>query len=195
MWVKQAMLGVWALEKTGAANDGMVEPYWEDTFWDPNGRVHKSVTRSFLPRRIITPFYPTAHLLRLNVTSHPTLVKTRMPKREAILRSGMMWPVRVTGRPSILMLHLCVNMTVCPSANETWSGFNVGCLLWTGVPSITKICVLSESAMMSHVESVTIAVRAWCCARLEMFEATTVLLSESMADGIQERVGYKELIL
>ncbi len=93
------------------------------------------------------------------------------------------------------MLHLCVDMTACLSASETWSGFVVGCLLWTDVPSITKICVAPELAMAACVESVTIAARAWCCARLETFEATTVSLLESMADRMQEGVGYNELLL
>ncbi len=121
--------------------------------------------------------------------AHPTLVKTQMPKREAILRSGMMWPVRVTGRPTILMLHSCVDMTACPSASETRRGFDVDHLLWTGVHSITKICVAPESAMVSCVEGVTVAARALCCARLEMFKATTVSSLESMVDRMQEGVG------
>ncbi len=50
VWVKQAKFCVWALATTGAANDVMVLPYWEDTLFDPNGRVHKSVIQSFVPR-------------------------------------------------------------------------------------------------------------------------------------------------
>jgi hypothetical protein len=76
-------------------------------FWDSNGRIHESVTRYCVPRKIITPLYCTMHLLQLNVTSHSALVKTQMPKSEAILRCGMMWPVRVTGRPSIDVTLVC----------------------------------------------------------------------------------------
>ena len=106
-----------------------------------------------------------------------------------------MWPVRVTGRLSILMSHSCVDMMACLFASETWSRFDVGCLLWTGVPSITKICVAPESAMASCVESVTVAVRARCCARLEMFKATTVSSLESTAVRMQEGAGYGKLLL
>ncbi len=48
--------------------------------------------------------------------------------------------------------------------------------------------------MVSCVERVTVAAWALCCARLEMFESTTVSPSESMADRVQEGVGYKELL-
>ena len=74
-----------------------------------------------------------------------------MPNSEAIERSGMMCPVSIVGSPSILMSHMCVDRTIRPSANATFNGCVVGCLLTTGVPSITKIWVAPESAMASYV--------------------------------------------
>ncbi len=59
----------------------------------------------------------------------------------------MMWPIRVTGSPLILTSHICVDITLRPSASETLRGKIVQCLLTTGVPSITKIWVAPESAM------------------------------------------------
>jgi hypothetical protein len=42
---------------------------------------------------------------------------------------------------------------------DTRNGLVVGCLLRTGVPSITKICVPPVSAMASLVLSVTVAAK------------------------------------
>ncbi len=89
----------------------------------------------------------------VNVTSHPTSVRIRIPKSKAMDRLGMMCPVKVTGRPSIWMLHMCVDMTWQPSASATRSGCVVGCLLITGVLSITKIWVAPELAIVCFVGS------------------------------------------
>jgi hypothetical protein len=86
-----------------------------------------------------------------NVTVHPASVRTRIPNSDAIDRSGIMCPVSTVGSPSSLMSHMCVDKTIRPSANATFSGCVVGRLLMTGVPSITKIWVAPESAMASYV--------------------------------------------
>ena len=86
-----------------------------------------------------------------NVTVHPASVSTQMPNSEAIDRSGIMCPVSTVRSPLILMSHMCVDKTILPSANATFSGCVVGRLLTTGVPSITKIWVAPESAMASYV--------------------------------------------
>jgi hypothetical protein len=78
--------------------------------FDPNRRVLKFVKQSFLPRKIMEPLYPTTHLLLSKVTLQPALVNTGMPKSEAILRLGIMCPIRVTGRPLMMMLHSCVDV-------------------------------------------------------------------------------------
>ncbi len=82
---------------------------------------------------------------------HPTFVNTRIPNKEAIERLGMMWPFNVMGRPGMSMSHICVVQTCCPSANATLNGQVVGLLFLTKVPSITKIWVTPESAMVSPV--------------------------------------------
>ncbi len=119
---------------------------------DPNGRVHKSVAGSFSPRKIMAPLYRTVQLVLSNVTVHPASVRTQIPNSEAIDRSGIMCPVSTVRSPSILMSYtMCVDTTIRPSANATFSGCVVGRLLTTGVPSIIKIWVAPESAMASYV--------------------------------------------
>jgi hypothetical protein len=58
-----------------------------------------------------------------------------------------MCPTRVVGRPGSILRHICVDITRHPSANATFRGQVVICLLRTGVPSITNICVAPESAI------------------------------------------------
>jgi hypothetical protein len=53
-----------------------------------------------------------------------------------------------------MMSHMCVDMTRPPSANATHVVF---CLLWTGMPSMTKIWVAPESAIASLDAIVIIA--------------------------------------
>jgi hypothetical protein len=45
------------------------------------------------------------------------------------------------------MSHMCVDMTRRPSAKATFNGHVVFRLLWTGIPSMTKIWVAPESAI------------------------------------------------
>ncbi len=66
---------------------------------------------------------------------------------EAVLRSGMMCPVSVTGNPGIFMSHTCVNLTFLPSRRLTVRGFVANCLFATSTPSITKMEVAPVSAM------------------------------------------------
>ena len=121
------------------------------------GKVHRSVVRSFMPVNIILPLYLTTHFSMSNLTVHPASVSTRIPKREAIDNSGTMCPTSVVGRPGIKISHICVDITLSPSANATLSGHVVFCLLWTGVPSMTKIWVAPESAIASF-DAIVIAV-------------------------------------
>ena len=93
------------------------------------GKVHRSVIRSFMPVNIIIPLYLTTHFSMSNLTVHPASVSTRIPKREAIDNSGTMCPTSIVGRPGINISHICVNITLSPSANATLSGHVVFCLL------------------------------------------------------------------
>jgi hypothetical protein len=78
----------------------------------------------------------------------------------------------------MIMSHLFVNVMACPSVSDKQSGFYVGCLLWTGVPCITKICVAPELAMASLVSRVTVAAKARHCVKsgdiFDKFEVMTV---------------------
>jgi hypothetical protein len=156
VWAKNAICTTgwaWASAKSGAADGSVLVACWEVMSWDPNGRVHRSVDGSFSPCKIIFPLYVMIQSPFVNVMSHPTSVRIHIPKSEAMDRSGMMCPVKVTGRPSIWMSHMCVDMTWQPSASATLSGCVVGRLLIMGVPSITKIWVAPESAIACFVGS------------------------------------------
>ncbi len=59
----------------------------------------------------------------------------------------------------MLISHICVVQTCCPSANVTLSGQVVRLLFLTGIPSMTKIWVAQESTMASLVGD-SIAARA-----------------------------------
>ncbi len=77
----------------------------------PNGRGHILVAGSFQPVKITLPLYQTLHVCLSNVMSQPALVNTCMPKGDGMERSGMMWPVNKQGRPLMMILHMCVDMT------------------------------------------------------------------------------------
>ena len=173
---------------------------WEVLLGNPNESVHRSVTGSLVPRRMTCPSYQTTHSPFMKVTLHPASVSTRMPKRDAMDKLGMMCPVRTVGRPSIAMSHMCVDMTWHPSANATFRGRGVGHLLTTGVPSMTKIWVAPESAMGWFV---------WLCiappamsmgGSVDTLEITMVILSLSYC-GVQLlreknwRVGYDVFVV
>jgi hypothetical protein len=66
---------------------------------------------------------------------------------KAVLRSGMMCPVSVTGNPGIFMSHACVNLTFLPFGRLTVRGFVANRLFATSTPSITKMEVAPISAM------------------------------------------------
>ncbi len=60
------------------------------------------------------------------------------------------------------ILHMCVDVTLLPSARDTTNGHVVGCLLTVGVPSRIKNCVAPKSVMASFVYSGN-AAQAKCC--------------------------------
>ena len=167
---------------------------------DPTiGRVHKSVVGSFMPVKVIFPLYLTTHFSLSNLTVHPAAVRTPIPNSEAIDNSGTLRPMSVGGSPGIMMSHICVDVTRRSSANDTFSGHVVFCLLWTGIPSMTKIWVAIESVIASFVAIVIVAYAHFgaCCeankenadSRLivkpsETFEVMTVMSSSSMTNSL-----------
>ena len=133
---------------------------WEVLPADPTiGSVHRSVVGSFMPVKIMFPLYLTTHFSLSNLTVQPAAVRTRIPNKDAMDNSGMICPTSVVGSPGIMMSHICVDVTRRPLANETFSGHVVFCLLWTGIPSMTKICVAPKSAIAS-VDAIVIAAYA-----------------------------------
>ncbi len=70
-----------------------------------------------------------------------------MPMREATVRCGTMWPVRMVGKPGMVTSHLCVEVIVRPSGRFILIGFDVVRLFLTEFVSITKMDVAPVSAM------------------------------------------------
>jgi hypothetical protein len=148
------------------------------------------------------------HLFLSNVTVHPASARTQIPKREAIKRSGMMWPVRTVGSPLILMSHMCVDKTILLLANTSFRGCIVLRLLTTVVLSITKIWVAPESAMASVVfrwnaVQAMLFLPIWLIAHNlydfgsqildETFKVMTVALSSSLSRADEHNLmGYDE---
>jgi hypothetical protein len=113
----------------------------------PIGRVHRSVAGSLCPRKIILLLYITSQYLLENVTVHPTAHNSRIPIRDAIDSFGTMCPESLSGRPGIIMSHMCVDLTFVPSGKLIDSGLVATRLLSTGVPSMMNIAVAPVSAM------------------------------------------------
>ena len=70
---------------------------------------------------------------------------------DAIFKSGMIWPVKITGNPGIFMSHTCVDLIFLPSRRLTVSGFVANLLFSTSTPSITKMDVAPVSATARFV--------------------------------------------
>ncbi len=117
---------------------------------------------------------------------------------------------RVVGRPGSIISHICVDITRRPSANATFRGQVVFCLLRTGVPSITNICVAPESAIASlslmvpcgHDSFVlTFVVNAvWYSMFVppETFDVTTVMLLSLMVvylSGVNVILGSNAMVI
>ena len=56
-------------------------------------------------------------------------------------------PVRIIGRPRMLMSHMCVECTVSPLGRLMVSGSSAGRMLDMGIPAITKMDVAPVLAM------------------------------------------------
>jgi hypothetical protein len=109
------------------------------------GSVHKSVAGSLYPRKIIFSLYFTSHFDLVNTAVHPASHSTRMPINDAIVNLGTMCPVKIVGRPGIVMLHMCVDLTLLPSGKLSVNGCDEGRKLLTGVPSMINMEVAPVS--------------------------------------------------
>ena len=92
------------------------------------------------------------------MTLQPTLHSRQMLMSDAIIKSGMMLPVQITGNPGIFMSHTCVDLIFLPSGRLTVSGFVANLLFSTSTPSITKIDVAPVSVTARFV-AIVIALR------------------------------------
>jgi hypothetical protein len=111
------------------------------------GSVDKSVVGSLNPRKITCLLYITSHFDLVNTAEHPALYSTWMPINDAILNLGTMCPVRIVGRPGIVMSHMCVDFTLLLSGKLIVNGCNEGHKLLTGVPPMINMEVAPVSAI------------------------------------------------
>ena len=70
-----------------------------------------------------------------------------MPISEAIDKLETICPVRIIGRPGMLMLHMCMECTLLPLGRLMVRGSSAGRMLDMGVPTITKMDVAPMLAM------------------------------------------------
>jgi hypothetical protein len=111
------------------------------------GSVHKSVDEFSNPRNITCLLYWTLHLLLSNFTRHPALQSGKILTRDAIAKYRTMCLVRTVGRPGMLLLNMCNDVSRCPSGRLIISGFVAGHLLKMSTPSVMKIDVAPVSSM------------------------------------------------
>jgi hypothetical protein len=83
----------------------------------------------------------------VKITLHPALQRTYMPISEAIDKPGTICPVRIIGRPGMLMSHMCVECTISPSGRLMVRWSSAGWMLDMGVPAIMKMDVAPVLAM------------------------------------------------
>jgi hypothetical protein len=101
------------------------------------------------------------------------------------------------------MSHMWVDLTRRPSANAILSGHVVFCLLWTGVPFMTKIWVAPESVIASFDACCLGANEENADSRLavepfETFDVTTVMSSSStmnLLTGENKRAGSDVVLI
>ena len=111
------------------------------------GSFHRSVAGSLNPRKITCLLYITSHFDLVNSTEHPALHSTRMPINDAIVNLGTICPVKIVGRPGIVMSHMCVDFTLLLSGKLIVNSCDKGCKLLTGVPSMINM----EVALVSVI--------------------------------------------
>ncbi len=87
----------------------------------------------------------TWNFLSSKITVQPALHKTCIPRSDAIFISGTMCPTSINGKPGIVMLCMCINVTFVASGNEMVIGFSASLLFLHGVPSRMKIDVAPVS--------------------------------------------------
>ncbi len=97
----------------------------------------------------------------MNTTEHPALHSSRMPINDAIVNLSTMCPVRIVGRPDIVMSHMCVDFALLLSGKLIVNGCDEGRKLLTGVSSMINMEVAPVSAIAWFV-LISIVLR-YCC--------------------------------
>jgi len=111
------------------------------------GNVHKSVDGSLCPRKITLLSNTTSHFLSSKITLHPALHSGRIPMSDATVSDGTICPVKMVGKPGIVMSHMCDDFTCFPSGRLIVRGDVATRLLTTSMPSIMNMDVAPVSAM------------------------------------------------
>ena len=75
-----------------------------------------------------------------------------MPINDATVNLWMMCPFSTVGRPDIVMLHMCVDLTLLLSGKLIVNCCNAGLKFLTGVPSMMKMDVAPVSAIVLLVK-------------------------------------------
>ena len=85
--------------------------------------------------------------MSVNTTLHPALQRTLIPRSDAIVISGTMWPVYLMGKPGIVTTQMCVDCTFVPSGRLIDMGFVARHFFCTLVSFITNMDVAPVSAI------------------------------------------------
>ena len=112
------------------------------------GSIHTLLVGSYVPVKIIAPWFFTTHLLSVNITLQPALHMTRIPMRDAINNPGTVFHVRVVGSSGMVISHTCIECTTSPLGRFMDKGFIARQTFSIGVLAITKTKVAPVLTMV-----------------------------------------------
>jgi hypothetical protein len=127
----------------------------------------------------------------VNTTIHPALHRIQIPTSEATARSGTMWPSSKVGRPGIIKLQTCIDLTILPSGRLIVRGCVASQKFDMVVPFMTKTEVAPVS-ITACVHGILVIYGCILCAHtsccLDLFIVTNVIL---LLSSTVVRLGYK----
>jgi hypothetical protein len=129
----------------------------------------------------------------------------RIPISDAMVIPGTMCPVNTVGRPSIVMLQMCVDVTLLPSGKLIVIGLLALRRFLTGVPFIMKINVAPVSAIAFDVAFVIAFTHSHClmkaaAAAYFVVQLDVIIVASSSSCGanaaiwLVDWVGYNEAV-
>ncbi len=76
-----------------------------------------------------------------------------MPTSDATVKSGIICPSSIVGKPGSSKLNLCVDLTTLPSGKLIVRGFVAGQIFFIGVPFITntEVALVSATACVGGI--------------------------------------------